>query len=113
MFNFSKNYWRSIGDATYKIVFKILDPGSRAGLRKAQAILRLGEKYDDNRLEAACLRAVAYDNYSYEAISNILKNKLDQQTTESFGVNKVKDINDSAYIRDPKEYSSDMEVNYV
>jgi hypothetical protein len=54
-----------------------------------------------------------YDNYSYKTISNILKNKLDQQSTESFGVNKVKDISDSAYIRDPKEYSSDMEVNYV
>ena len=73
----------------------------------------MGEKYDNNRLEAACLRAVMYDNYSYKTISNILKNKLDQQSTESFGANKVKDISDSAYIRDPKEYSSDMEVNYV
>lgn len=52
-------------------------------------------------------------NVGYKAISNILKNKLDQQSTESFGVNKVQDISDSAYIRDPKEYSSDMEVNYV
>jgi transposase len=107
------NSAKIIGDATYKIVSKTLDSGSRIGLRKAQAILRLGEKYDNNRLEAACLRAVMYDNYSYKTISNILKNKLDQQSTKSFGVNKVKDISDSAYIRDPKEYSSDMEVNYV
>ena len=67
----------------------------------------------DNRLEAACLRAVTYDNYAYKAISNILENKLDQQSTESFGVHRVKNIMDSAYIRDPKEYSSDMEANYA
>ena len=44
---------------------------------------------------------------------NILENKLDLQSTESFGVHKVKNIMDSAYVRDPKEYSSDMEVNYA
>lgn len=75
--------------------------------------LRLGEKYSNNRLESACLRAVTYDNYAYKAIYNILENKLDQQSTESFGVRRVKNIMDSTYIRDPKEYSSDMEVNYA
>jgi hypothetical protein len=30
--------------------------------------LRLSETYGIDRLEAACLRAVAYDNYAYEAI---------------------------------------------
>jgi len=103
---------KTIGDATYKIISETLDRFSRTGLRKAQAILRLGEKYSNNRLEAACLRAVTYDNYAYKAISNILENKLDQQSTESFGAHRVKNIVDSAYIRDPKEYSSDMEVNY-
>ena len=104
---------KTIGDATYKIISETLDRFSRTGLRKAQAILRLGEKYSNNRLEAACLRAVTYDNYAYKAISNILENKLDQQSTESFGVHRVQNIMDSAYIRDPKEYSSDMEANYA
>ena len=102
-----------IGDATYQVVAKTLDTGGRIDLRKAQAILRLAEKYSNDRLEAACLRAVSYDNYAYKAITNILKNKLDQQPTQSFGVVKAKDIQDSAYIRDAKEYSSDMEVNYA
>lgn len=102
-----------IGDATYQVVAKTLDTGGRIDLRKAQAILRLAEKYSNDRLEAACLRAVAYDNYAYKAISNILKNNLDQQSIQSFGVEKVKDSQDGAYIRDGKEYSSDMEVNYA
>ena len=91
----------------------MLASGGRIDLRKAQAILRLAEKYSNDRLESACLRAVAYDNYAYKAISNILKNKLDQQSTQSFGTVKVRNIKDSAYIRDAKEYSSDMEVNYA
>jgi hypothetical protein len=59
------------------------------------------------------LRAVSYDNYTYEAISNILKNKLDQYSIPDIEGGKVKNITANAYIRDPKEYSSDMEVNYA
>ena len=103
-----------IGQSTYKLIGTILgDSGSRIGLRKAQAILRLTEKYSKERIEAAVLRAVTYDNYNYKVITNILENKLDQQSTESFGVNKVSNVKDGAYIRDPEEYSSDMEVNYA
>jgi len=80
---------------------------------KAQAILRLSATYGNNRLEAACLRAVAYDNYTYEAISNILKGKLDKQSSLDLEISKAKNIKASAYIRDPGEYSSNMEVNYV
>ena len=107
------NSAKSIGDSTYQIIGKVVDSGGRVGLRKAQAILRLSETYGIDRLEAACLRAVAYDNYAYEAISNILKNKLDQQSSQSLEIDKVKNIKASAYIRDSKEYSSDMEVNYA
>ena len=46
-------------------------------------------------------------------VSNILKNKLDQQSSQSLEIDKVKNIKASAYIRDSKEYSSDMEVNYA
>ena len=107
------SFSKIIGDATYQVVSKILETGGRVDLRKAQAILRLAEKYGNDRLEAACLRAVAYDNYAYKAISNILKNNLDQQSTQIIRAVTIKDAKDGAYIRDSKEYSSDMEVNYA
>ena len=107
------NSAKTIGNATYQVITKILSTGGRIALRKAQAILRLVDTYDDNRLEAACLRATAYDNYAYEAIANILKNKLDQQFMQNIELSKAKNLKASAYIRDPKEYSSDMEVNYA
>ena len=70
------NSAKSIGDATYKIISETLDKFSRARLRKAQVILRLGEKYSNNRLESACLCTVTYDNYAYKVIYNILENKI-------------------------------------
>jgi hypothetical protein len=35
---------------------------------------------------------VSYDNYTYEAISNILKNKLDQYSIPNIEGGKVKNI---------------------
>jgi len=107
------NSAKSIGNATCQITSKILASGSRIALRKVQAILRLSGMYGNNRLEAACLRAVTYDNYAYKAISNILKNNLDQQSALNLERSKAKNVKASAYIRDPGEYSSDMEVNYA
>ena len=104
---------KKIGDATSQVIVKILASGGKINLRKAQGILRLADSYGEDRLELACLRAAAYDNYTYNAIANILKSKLDQQSTESFGAKKISNIKDSAYIREAEEYSSDMEVNYA
>ena len=39
--------------------------------------------------------------------------KLDQYSIPNIEGGKVKNITANAYIRDPKEYSSDMEVNYA
>ena len=104
---------KGIGNSTYQVISRILASGGRISLRKVQGILRLSQTYGNDRLEAACLRAVSYDNYTYEAISNILKNKLDQYSIPDIEGGKVKNITANAYIRDPKEYSSDMEVNYA
>ena len=104
---------KGIGNSTYQVISRILASGGRISLRKVQGILRLSQTYGNDRLEAACLRAVSYDNYTYEAISNILKNKLDQYSIPNIEGCKVKNITANAYIRDPKEYSSDMEVNYA
>ena len=105
---------QGIGEATQQVISRLVTVGSRIGLRKAQAILRLKDKYDSERLELACVRAVAYDNYAYKAIAKILEENLEQESiTPSCGARTVSDVADSAYIRKPEEYSSDMEVNYV
>ncbi len=102
-----------IGEATYQLVKENVSCGSRRELRKAQAILRLSDKYGNERLENACLRSISYENYSYKCLVNILENELDKEEVEKLNANKIADINKSAYIRSPAEYSSDMEVNYA
>lgn len=42
-------------------------------------ILRLGNRYGNDRLEAACSRALAGEVFNYRTIDNILKNNLDKQ----------------------------------
>lgn len=47
-------------------------------LRAAQGIIRLGERYGNERLEAACERALAFDNPRYRCVKTILERGLDQ-----------------------------------
>jgi transposase len=41
--------------------------------------LRLAKSYGDDRLEAACRRAVAIGGTSYRSVESILKHNLDQK----------------------------------
>jgi len=49
-------------------------------LRAAQGVIRLGEKYGAARLEAACRRALSFDNPRYRSVKTILEKGLDQQS---------------------------------
>jgi transposase len=49
------------------------------GFRSCLGILRLGERYGAERLEAACQRALQIGAASYRSVSSILKSGLDQQ----------------------------------
>ena len=71
---------KKIGPATLAFITSIITPSSLTRRRKAQAILRLGVIYGEQRLEDACLRAVNFGNTTYESIKNILEKNLDKQT---------------------------------
>jgi hypothetical protein len=47
-------------------------------LRAAQGVISLGKKYGHTRLEAACYRALFFDNPKYITVKTILKKGLDQ-----------------------------------
>lgn len=49
------------------------------GYRSCLGLLRLGKSYGDDRLEAACNRALAIGSHSYKSVKSILKNGLDRQ----------------------------------
>ena len=70
-----------IGVHTQKLIENVLN--SRAhpqqGFRSCLGILRLGKSYGDDRLEAACRRAVSIGGTSYRSVESILKHNLDQK----------------------------------
>jgi len=134
---------KAIGPSTHHMVSISLEPFTRTGLRKAQGILRLTDKYSNERLELACKRAIAYDNYNYKSLENILKNKLEEETTEQSSNNLITGAQNphiankenvcakflraikltsrtpvlklytNSYVRSKDEYVSSMEVNYA
>ncbi|MGH2712730.1 MAG: IS21 family transposase [Thermoleophilaceae bacterium] len=54
-------------------------PHPEQGYRSCLGIMRLGKHYGDERLEAACTRALAISALSYRSVESILKNGLDSQ----------------------------------
>ena len=49
------------------------------GFRACLGIMRLGKKYGDDRLDAACRRALVIGAHSYRSVQSILKAGLDKQ----------------------------------
>jgi transposase len=76
---------RSVGPETEVLVAAILAdrPHPEQGYRSCLGILRLAKQYGDERLEAACTRAVAVRARSYRHVQSILKNGLDRYALEA------------------------------
>ena len=74
--------WASqAGGAVAQLVETILSSRvhPQQGFRSCLGIMRLGKNYGNDRLEAACQRALKLNTFSYKSIESILKNGLDRQ----------------------------------
>lgn len=67
------------GPSTASLVREIMErrPHPEQGFRSCLGIIRLGRRYGEERLEAACARALFMKAYSYRSVESILKNNLD------------------------------------
>jgi transposase len=67
------------GPATAALVASVMAsrPHPEQGFRSCLGIMRLGRRYGDGRLEAACARAMAVRARSYRSVESILKAGLD------------------------------------
>jgi transposase len=70
------------GPATASMVQTILERRAhpQQGFRSALGIMRLGKSFGEQRLEAACRRALTLGAYSYKSIESILRQGLDRKT---------------------------------
>jgi len=71
---------RDIGPACHGVIEALFADRVLDNLRAAQGVLRLAEHYTRPRLEAACERALAYNEPRYRTVKTILTKGLDQAT---------------------------------
>jgi transposase len=72
-----------LGPATRQLADEILRerPHPEQGFRSCLGILRLAKRYGDDRVEAACRRAIGVRARSYRHVESILKRGLDRTET--------------------------------
>jgi hypothetical protein len=71
---------RTKGPKTAEAATAILErgPHPESGRRACLGLMRLGEQYDDARLEAACLRALTIGSATYKSVKAILRCGLEK-----------------------------------
>lgn len=73
-------HWaKKSGNSTALVVQKLMDQKvhPEQAYRSCLGIIRLGDKYGTDRLEAACSRAIDCNGFSYGSVKSILQNGLD------------------------------------
>ena len=98
-----------IGSSTYQFLSRVLKQPSLLHQRKAQAILRLEEKYGSQRLEAACQRAISFENHSYRSLKGILAQGLEIQEVQTAREIKSCLLTQASYLRERHEFQPLMQ----
>ena len=70
-----------VGVNTYKLIRTLLEGRAhpQQAYKSCFGVMSLSKKYGDQRLEAACCRAIALGSHSYRSLESILKHGLDHQ----------------------------------
>ncbi|MBK1717259.1 IS21 family transposase [Thiocystis violacea] len=95
---------KKTGPATVGVISHILAhrPHPQQGFRACLGILRLGERYGDDRLEAACARALHLNACRYQSIASILQRGLDRQALPETPTQALPTAHD--HLRGPEYY---------
>ena len=74
-----------VGPSTVAVLDRIMVSRKHPelGYRSCLGVLRLGNRFSDERLESACRRALVMDACSYKSIKSILQTGLDRQPLET------------------------------
>jgi hypothetical protein len=88
------------------VVNALLDEHALHHLRQAQGVLRLAEKYGNERLDAACHRAMTFGDPAYRTVKTILERGLDART-ETLAPMPVRV---GAFLRGPQELMASLDL---
>ena len=93
-----------VGPATETLIRRVLSARKhpQQAYRSCLSVLRLGKTYGNDRLEAACQRALTLGSHSYKSIESILRHGLDRQPLAEQTEAALPDDHDN--IRGPSYY---------
>ncbi len=74
------NWAASVGEYTARLINALIERKAhpQQAFRAAAGIIRLGKRYGNERVEAACRRAFTTNAISYSSVESILKHRLDE-----------------------------------
>lgn len=75
-----------LGPSVLAVVEALFEHNAMNRLRSAQGVVRLADRYDPERLEAACARALVVGDPSYRTVKGILAAGTETEGTEAAGV---------------------------
>ena len=80
------NWAKDIGDHVEIVISHILANRQHPeqAYKVCLGILNLNKKFDNQRLNKACQRAIHFNHYSYKGIKNILENNLEDYQLDCF-----------------------------
>ena len=93
----------SLGPAVSHVVEELLSRHKLHYLRQCQGIIGLADKYGAQRLNAACQRALAFDDPAYRTIRNILHAGLEGQIPASLTTADPSTPEAGAYLHGPEQ----------
>ena len=93
-----------VGEACETLVGELLSVNALFRLRQAQGVLRFGQKYGDDRLEAACRRAIDAGDPSYKTIKGVLT-----AGTEGLPMQTRLAVDTPAWLRGPTAFGHEQQ----
>ncbi|MBF0546062.1 MAG: hypothetical protein HQM08_16580 [Candidatus Riflebacteria bacterium] len=103
------NWAQKIGPNVTALVKAILESKAypEQGFRACMGILSLGKKVGNNRLDAACARAMHYNSPRYKTVFTILQNN--QESQPLLGTRPCKPIPKHDNLRGPEYFQPQIE----
>jgi transposase len=100
---YCRNQAERLGPYVFSYVEKLLKIHAMKNLRKAQSVIRLGEKYGARRLDMACERALCFENLRYHSLKEILERGLEESPSTERETSLVLSPMGQGFLR-PGEY---------
>lgn len=91
-----------IGPAVDAVIGELLSVNAIFRLRQAQGVLRLADRYGDQRLEAACQRAIQAGDPSYKTVKGILAAGTENAPVQQ----RLAGIDTPAWLRGPDAFDT-------